>query len=688
MLSLTLIDGADHLTLCANGRLTELVCNGVALDGLDRASLWRLFYVRGQRTQVEIRGDGQRATLEQRDDGLRLRYDGLLGPDGPLDVELVITLRLEAGAAIFAAQLVNRDPQALIKELQLPLIGDEGLLNREVITSSRGGQRHSSFVRHVRQGSRFGGMPYADADHEGIQAQVIYPSLNAACNCVVSAGKEHGLYLGCHDAAFPSTVHISRLDGERHERPEIGFGRHMMLRQGEAERLGSFVVAPYRGSWHVAADRYRAWVDTWWQRRPVPAWVRRSLGWQRLIFKHQNGEVLFRYDDLPDIHADGAAAGLDSLLLFGWWPWGFDRMYPEYEPDPELGGAESLQANIRIFQQELGGNVILYSSGRLADRASPWYRRHGAAESIKRPSGLEVGDAYLFSNACTYDRLHGSTELTPICQSSKLWNELLHGLVDQAADLGCRAIFFDQVGNLEKPCHDPGHDHPVPYFHQATDKRMLLDSLQSHARTRDSEMAVGIEIITDCTAQYADFIHGVYQQHDIPAEDYQALGRRPETVGFIEFFRYCFPDVAVSDRDIRDDVDLLRRINLVVLRGMISDAEIYRCRRTIAAYPEYQHHLGQLNALRRRLAPWLVEGIYRDTCGFTLSGDVEARLFLAADGSVAVVATQSHLENCEAEIHVPDRACTRIDGVGDYDADQQTGRLRLARHALVVLVFN
>ncbi len=687
MHSLTLRDGDDHLTLRTDGRLTELVCNDVALEGLDRASLWRLFYIRGQRTQLEIRGDDQSATLERSDGGLKLHYHGLVGPDGPLDVELVISLRLEAGAAVFTAQLINRDPQALIKEVQLPLIGDEGLLRRGLITSCRGGQRHPDFARHVKQGSRFRGVPYADADHEGLQAQAVYPTLSAACNCIVSAGTEHGLYLGCHDPAFPTTVHISRLDGAHHDRPELGFGRHMMLRQGESEQLGPFVVAPYRGTWHIAADRYRAWVDTWWHRRPVPSWVRQSLGWQRLIFKHQNGEVLFRYDDLARIHADGALAGLDSLLLFGWWPWGFDRMYPEYEPDPELGGAETLQANIRTFQQELGGNVILYSSGRLVDRASPWYRRHGPAESVKRQSGLEVGDAYLFSNACTFDRIHGSTELTPICQSSAIWTKLLHGLVDQAADLGCRAIFFDQVGNLEKPCHDLRHGHPVPYFHQATDKRVLLDALQAHARVRDAEMAVGIEIITDCTAQYADFVHGVYLQHDIASEDYQALGRRPGTVGFIEFFRYCFPEVTVSDRDIRDDEDLMRRINLVLLRGMISDAEIYRCRRTIATYPEYQRHLGQLNALRRRLSPWLVDGTYRDTCGFTVSGDVEARLFRAADGSVAVVATQSHLATCEAEISVPGRTCTRVDGVGDYDADQETGRLRLGRHALAVLVF-
>ncbi|MDA3963073.1 MAG: DUF6259 domain-containing protein [Planctomycetota bacterium] len=685
MQQLSLNSGDDHLTLRADGRLVELVCDGVALKGLE-GSLWRLFYRRGELTQAQITANGQQASLERHGDGLRLCYDGLLGPDGPLDASLVIELWIAEGALCCEAELLNRDATALLVELQLPLIGDQGLARRALITTAGGGQRHENFTDYVRGRSRFGGAPYCDADHEGIQAQTLYPGMGAACNCFVSDGGTEGLYFGCHDPEFRATVHLMRLDGPGRDQPEAGFSRHLALPAGSSERFGRFVIAPYRGTWHRAADRYRAWADTWFKPRPVPAWVRRSHGWQRLILKHQNGEVLFRYDDLPRIHDDGAAAGLDTLFMFAWWPGGHDRGYPHYEPDPELGGEQALRDNIAAFQQR-GGHVICYTSGRLIDRETPWYRAHGAATAVKRRSGMEVGDAYLFSNAATYDRMHGSAELTPACQSVPLWRQVLHDRVDQAADFGCHAIFYDQLGTQEHPCHDSAHGHPIPYFHQSVDKRALLDELQAHARARDPDMAMGIEILSDCTAQYADFVHGVYLQVDISSDDYRALGRRPKTTGFVEFWRYCFPEVVLSDRDIRDDEDVLRRSNLVVLRGLVSDAEIYRCRRTIATYPRYQEHLGSLNALRDHLAPWLVEGRYRDTCGFTCDGDIEARLFQAADGSVAVVTSQSHLPAVTVRIAVPGKHCTQVEGVGVFRAEPETGIIELEQDALAVLIF-
>lgn len=681
----TLANGDDRLVIGQDGRIRELVCRGTALAHPDAGAAWRLFYRRGWLTQAEAVAAGEPRILAD-GDGLALVWDGLVGPDGPVDVRLELRVGLAGGALTCSATLANRDRDVVLCELQAPLVHDRGLLRRQLITSRLGGQRHGDFAAHVIAASRFRSAPYCDADHEGIQVQLAYPGIDAAVNCLISDGGDHGLYLGCHDPAFHTTVQVLRLDGPGRDRPLLGFARHLAMSAGGSEAFGPFCIAPYRGTWHVAADRYRAWVDTWWRRRPVPAWVRRSHGWQRLILRHQNGQILFRYDDLPRIHADGARAGLDTLFMFGWWPGGMDRMYPHYEPDAELGGEQALREGVERFQRQLGGHVICYASGRLADRAAPWYRQHGPALAVKRRSGIEVGDAYLFSNAATYDRLHGSTELTPICQACRPWAGLLHGLVDRAADLGCRAVFFDQLGTLEHPCHDPAHGHAVPYLHQAADKRVLLDALQAHSRARHPDMALGIEIPSDCTAQYADFVHGVYLQSDIAREDYRASGRRPATTGFIELWRYLFPEVAISDRDIRDDEDLLRRANLVVLRGLLSDAEIHRCRATIAACPAYQEHLGRLNALRDRLSAWLVDGDYRDATGFDLDGDAEARLFRAGDGSVAVVATQSHLERSMVRIRVPGRRCTAVDGVGAWSTDPGGG-LELGRDALAVLVF-
>ena len=649
--------------------------------------MWRLFYERGPLLQAPIRADATDAKSVVEDSGTwRLHWDTLVGPDGPLAVSVQITVQQQNGEWIWTANLDNRDEKAIVKEFQFPLLGGALVDNRSLITTEVGGLRQTDFAGYVERGSRFRSVPYADADHEGIQTQLLYPSVSAGSNCFTLAGEGDGWYFGCHDGAFSTTVHLFRLDGPRRDRPEVGFGRHLRLESGQSQHFENFITRPYSGTWHVAADRYRQWANTWFKPRLKPAWLRNMTGWQRLIFRHQNGEVLSRFDDLSRIQADGEEAGLDGLFMFGWWPGGHDRGYPHYEPAPELGGADSLAAAVEAFQREGCGHVICYTSGRLIDRDSDFYRNVGQALTVKRRSGAEVGDAYLFSNAATYERLHGSIELTPACLPLPDWTAVLHRQVDQAADLGFRAVFFDQLGTLEHPCHDASHGHPVPYFHQAADKRRVLDALQQHARQRRPDMAVGLELFTDCTAQLVDFVHGLYQQNDMASPGYRERREKPRTTGFIEWTRYTFPEVTLTDRDIRDDTDVLRRANLVVLRGLVSDVEVYRCRRTVAELPAYQAHLGQLNALRRRHADVLLRGRYRDTVGIRCDNpELEARRFIG-DQREAVVITQSHLPEVTATVTLGDRLASSHDGVGQYGVKKD--RVVIGQDAVVVLLFD
>lgn len=88
-----------------------------------------------------------------------------------------------------------------------------------------------------------------------------------------------------------------------------GFSTHLFLKPGESLELGEYVLSPHTGDWHVGADKYRAWVETWMRPAPKPDWLRHFNGWQRLIFRQQNGEILFRYTDLPTILEEGLKAG-------------------------------------------------------------------------------------------------------------------------------------------------------------------------------------------------------------------------------------------------------------------------------------------------------------------------------------------------------------------------------------------
>lgn len=464
--------------------------------------------------------------------------------------------------------------------------------------------------------------------------------------------------------------------------------RYLNLRPGQQCTLGDFVTAPYAGTWHVAADRYRAWAESWWTPPEPPVWVRRLNGWQRVIMKHQYGEIHYRFADLERMFAEGRQAGIDALLMFGWQRGGHDNNYPDYFPDPELGTPEEMAAGIAAVQAA-GGHVMIYSNGRLIDVASDYYRNGpGPQVSVKDRLGVEHREAYRFRGLGNFVHHFGNRTLVNACPSTETWFGKLVEIADTALTSGAHSVFYDQMGSSEPACSDPDHPHPPEWLGAAAAKARSITRLRTLVRSLAPEMAIGIELLADVGAGEADYIHALTGACEA-LNDWDTTGEKPRLRGMVEFFRYAFPEVVLSDREIRDDTDIERRVNHALLKGLRSDVEIYRCRRTIAETPRYQTYLARANTLRQRQARFLLEGRYRDTLDFTCdNAEVDARGFLAGD-LLAVVATQSHLREAAATIRAPGFTFIDHDGIGDplTDRDGDGVRVRLERHALAVLIF-
>jgi hypothetical protein len=685
-------NSALRLTFSDAATLTSLVETATGHDYAGGRPVWRLFVERGQRYQDEafpLSTPPQVTAVSPTE--LRFDYPALVSKtSGELALRLSFGVRLIDDETHWWAELHNATADVTVKDFQFPLLGamrlkpDQGL-----ITTYAGGQRHPDAKQFVRNHYPPTHHHYVTTDHEAWQAQLGYPGLTAAFNCFTLPAADSGLYFGSHDTTFRDTIHLWRLDGPAKDDFEAGFAKHLALRPGESIRLDGYVVSAYAGTWHVAADKYRAWAETWFKPAPRPEWLRGFNGWQRLILKHQDGTVQFPYDSFPQIFADGAKAGVKGLFMFGWWPGGMDRQYPDYRPDPELGGEAALRTNVRRFQNS-GGQVILYSSGRLVDMESAFYKTKGRRLAIKTRSGEIRREYYNFGNASSYTRANGTVELSPMCLDCAEWIDVLKGIIDQAADYGCKGVFFDQLGLTEHPCHDPSHGHPVPYLTSWATKRRICGELRDYARSLDPQMAIGVEVFADANADQFDFVHGWYGQSFIARNtDYQAKGERPQYPAFVDWLRYTFPGVLISDRDIRDGTDVERRVNLALLLGLLSDVEIYRCRKTIAEVPHYQAWLGEVNALRARHPDLLSPENYRDTLGFTVDNpEVEARAFVHGD-KIGVLLTQSHLP--ETAVHVKlsaNGAYAAHDGIGG--ARVTPGRpatVALPRHAVALVIF-
>jgi hypothetical protein len=257
------------------------------------------------------------------------------------------------------------------------------------------------------------------------------------------------------------------------------------------------------------------------------------------------------------------------------------------------------------------------------------------------------------------------------------WRKWLLRMADRAISFGVDSVFYDQLGYCEANSNwDLGGEFPVPNTRTIADKAATLKMIHDYLDAKGNpEFALGTEHFTDVTAQHVDYVHNVTG----------AAGRD----AFPEWGRYTFPEVVLSDREIRDDTDIQRRVNLSVLKGLRNDIEIYRCRDLIDKTPVYQAYLAQVNRLREKYAELLLLGLYRDTEGIVHDNAKVAARGFANGNRLAVVVTQSAEKTATTRICVPGYAFVESDCVGDMKVEAAADgvTVQAGRDGIAVLVW-
>ena len=406
-------------------------------------------------------------------------------------------------------------------------------------------------------------------------------------------------------------------------------------------------------------------------------------GWQRIIFKHQYGEYLRKYTDLPGrIARAGESVGCNAVLAFGWWKEGMDNGYPNYTIDDTQGGEEAWKQAIAAYREGSAGTehlpvpvnrLLLYFNGRLIDVESDFYRGGGGSQvANKDNTGREFTEHYKFTGQGTTLGYYDSRTFVIADMSKRLWRDQLVAWADRAMDYGADAVFYDQLGVAEEfPNWDLSREYPVQDIFTGRYKADALKEIRDHIKARNPEFALGTEWLSDCTSQFCDFVHIV---------EFTAL---PES--FPEWFRYTFPEVVWSDRCVRDDNDVPRRVNNTLLKGLRNDIEVFRCRGLIDETPVYRQHLAQVNAIRHAFPDLLLEGRYTATDGFRCTNPALTARSYTAGKRMAVVVTNTGEKKQKGRIEVPGYELLESRSIGRPKCAGNL--LELGTHELVVLVF-
>ncbi len=332
-----------------------------------------------------------------------------------------------------------------------------------------------------------------------------------------------GIYFGVHDEASGACRLEAGVAGATD--PGICLAASFAVRVGAGERYESapVVTALHTGDWHVGADIYRAF------RRPTlppmrehPDWMLSSPGLHaHYDFKYQSGEIVHTYRDIPRLAREAKAMGLHHMLLSGWHKDGFDRGFPCYVYDSDLGTEAEFAEGVKAALA-LGVHVSLYMNLRLFNNV---YDTGEVADmAVVNEDGSIRAEGY------------GSLRFSLMCPNSQGWQDRIAASVAYATEkYGVDGIYFDQLGTAMCFCFNRAHKHGDRFDAWYRGYEELLTRVSREYREKHGEpLSLMGEMVCD---RYGTLV-------DLQLNE---LFVKYHTGGYPEMYRYTFPEHGIVD---------------------------------------------------------------------------------------------------------------------------------------------
>ncbi len=384
-----------------------------------------------------------------------------------------------------------------------------------------------------------------DTSSSSYQLRSHYPSRFATMQWCALAGDKAGLYIGSHDKQHGSKKFRVRY---KPEDKTLGFAfeHDLACSEGNSWQIPPCIICLYEGSWHTAADYYRAWYNTSVKLQQVPVWAQNASGWMLSILKQQNDKIMWNYEDLDELCKLSAERGLDIIGLFGWTQGGHDRFYPDYHPDSAMGGRESLVKGLNDIHKQ-GKHAIIYANGQLIDQNGTdyWEKQGKQITVVKKDGSLDYQKWHKYSDAPA--RYHGMA-----CLGCDAWYERMLELAIQANELGADGILYDQLAvTAPKFCYSPNHGHTVPAVVYTNDRYRLLNRIANYMKTINPGFIIMTEGLCDAVLGSVSYFHGYENGAYVPLhkELRARLNKEAPTFVYPEMFKYTFPEVLTTYRN-------------------------------------------------------------------------------------------------------------------------------------------
>ena len=613
---------------------------------------------------VEFEGEKGPLTVESveqkcRREGGRLMYGPLTCGGRTLDMKVVVNVRDTPSGKAYSGVVENNDKRVRVTMFNGPRLDRVALdpAKAHIYIPAGFGRRLNYFPTDPKNLG-----PWEAKSKEILSLETSpYPSRHLSMPWIAIDTGNGTWYAAVHDAQ-ERFKRIGVRWYNRAKKTDVRFRHLVSIRAGDKWTLPETVFEKVDGDWHAAAKRYRAWFDSAHKavRSAAPDWTRDLTGWLLVIMKQQNEELMWPYTDIPKLCDVAERNGLNSIGLFGWTVGGHDHLYPDYDADPKMGGAEALKAGIAEAHRR-GIRVCIYANGQLQQiGATKFWGEHGEKIAIRKRDGSPYIQTYhKYKDIPVYQFALGCLHAAP-------WHDRMLALARQARSFGADAILYDQLGvTTPFECWGKGHGHPVPWTSHCEDRPGFVRRIADEMHATDKDFAVFTEGLHDGLLDTIGMFHACQPgsfMSDVNALKASRATSRANAEPFPALFRSTFPELVTTTRN-PTPMTLRSFVNYAAVFGLRHEIEIrYMPDRTYALdgkvptkkdYGEVKNlpslqamhaeppavasaYMKAVGDFQRTHAKYLLRGRFVDDEGITCRSRVVAKRFVADDGTSAV----------------------------------------------------
>ena len=498
------------LTIDQNGNLKIIQTKGKVILMTSLNDLWKLTLMNNINGKEIVFVPDKSVTLKKTGDVLHLVKDNFSEGDNSLAAKADLTISVKDDAFCFSGILKSESEEWIFKELNYPDI------TRIQLKSDQSGIFWPQGL----------GQYYDDPESFGDRS-LTYPGGSGAAMPWFSMNSQNtGIYVGIHDPLQEAKILNLAFD-----QSAKAFKTSVATPVYSSEYIiPDIMVKVYSGEWYVASKFYRGWWDKHFKIQKPTSWTKDDSGWLLAILKQQNLEVMWPYKDIDKLCDIADHFNLSTIGLFGWGIGGHDQLYPNYTPDPLMGGREELKKAIERAHAR-GKKIIIYANGVIMDAATDFYKYNGF-ETMVIQQNRQPDIMYFIKQKNTAPVIFAQA-----CSGSEIWRNTMYNLGLQAATLGADGILYDMMGiSGTRFCFSSNHDHR-PGMTDAPYRLKMIKEAIKITREINPEFIVMTEGTND------EIIRGIEYHHGC------GVGTAISQNAFPSLFRYTFPELIETQRN-------------------------------------------------------------------------------------------------------------------------------------------